>query len=49
MAKRIFLRYTQTHTDTQAYTYNGILVGHEKGGSPAIYDKMDGPWVYYAK
>ena len=31
------------------YIYNGILFGHEKEGSHAICDIMDGPWGHYAK
>ena len=29
--------------------YNGILLSHKKRWNAAIYDKIDGPWEYYAK
>ena len=31
------------------YIYNGILLGNEKEGNPAICNNMDGTTVYYAK
>ena len=29
--------------------YNGMLLSHVKGGNPAIFNNMDGPWGHYAR
>ena len=31
------------------HTHTGIWFSHTTEGSPAIYNKMDGPWAIYVK
>ena len=38
-----------TDKEGVVYIYNGILVGCEKEGNPAICDNMNELWVHYAK
>ena len=38
-----------TDKEGVGYIYNGILVGCEKEGNPAICDNMNELWVHYAK
>lgn len=38
-----------TDKEGVGYIYNGILVGYEKEGNPAICDNMNELWVHYAK
>lgn len=39
----------QMNKENGVYTYNGILFGFKKEGSPAIYNTIDKPGGHYAK